>query len=71
MGLGKYLKTGLIGAFALILAGTRLGPGASSHSPIFFGAPALMAGLEVSTEDEGTFTLATGMPKQQSPSETD
>ena len=44
MGLGKYLKTGLIGAFALILAGTRLGPGANSHSPIFFGAPALMAG---------------------------
>lgn len=43
MDLGKYLKTGLIGAFALILAGTRLGPGANSHSPIFFGAPALMA----------------------------
>jgi hypothetical protein len=43
VGLGKYLKNGLIGAFALILAGARMGPGVDSHSPIFFGTP-LMAG---------------------------
>jgi hypothetical protein len=42
--LGSHLKKGFIGAFALILAGARLGPGVDSHSPIFFGAPALMAG---------------------------
>jgi len=44
VGLSKYLKNGLIGAFALILAGGRLIPGADSHGPVLFGAATLMAG---------------------------
>ena len=44
MELGKYLKNGLIGAFALILAGARLIPDADSHGPALFGAATLVAG---------------------------
>ena len=44
MELGKYLKNGLIGAFALILAGARLIPDADSRGPVLFGAATLMAG---------------------------
>src|SRR3982074_917974 len=42
--LGKYLKNGLIGAFALILAGARLAPETNSHGPVLFGAATLVAG---------------------------
>ncbi|MDQ6689329.1 MAG: murein L,D-transpeptidase catalytic domain family protein [Gemmatimonadota bacterium] len=44
MGLGKYLTNGLIGAFALILAGARLIPGTDSHPPRLLGVATLMAG---------------------------
>ncbi len=44
MGLGKYLTNGLIGAFALILAGARLIPGTESHPPRLLGAATLLAG---------------------------
>jgi hypothetical protein len=42
--LRKYLKNGLIGAFALILAGARFIPGADLHGPVLFGAAPLVAG---------------------------
>jgi hypothetical protein len=42
--LGKYLKNGLIGAFALILAGARLNHGADSPGSALFGPATLMAG---------------------------
>jgi L,D-transpeptidase catalytic domain len=44
VGLGKYLKNGLIGAFALILAGARLSHGADSPGSALFGPATLMAG---------------------------
>ena len=44
MELGKYLKNGLIGAFALILVGARLNPGADSPGSALFGPATLMAG---------------------------
>ena len=44
MSLRKYLKNGLIGAFALILAGARLVPDANSRGPVLFGAATLVAG---------------------------
>jgi hypothetical protein len=43
VGLGNYLKNGLIGAAALILAGARLIPGADSHGSALIGATPLMA----------------------------
>ena len=43
MGKANYLKNGLIGAFALILAGARLIPGADSHGAGLLGAAPLMA----------------------------
>ena len=42
--LGKYLKNGLIGAFAMILAGGRFIPGADVHASALFGPATLMAG---------------------------
>ncbi len=39
----NYLKHGVIGAFALILAGARLVPGADSHGTGLLGAAPLMA----------------------------
>ncbi len=44
MDLGKYLKDGLIGAFALTLVGARFIPGADPHAPVRFGAATLTAG---------------------------
>lgn len=44
MELGKYLKNGLIGAFALILVGARLNHGADSPGSAFLGPATLMAG---------------------------
>ncbi|HCU12703.1 MAG TPA: hypothetical protein DGB72_11325, partial [Gemmatimonadetes bacterium] len=44
VGLGNYLKTGLIGAFAMILAGGRFIPGADVHASALFGPATLMAG---------------------------
>jgi hypothetical protein len=44
VGLGNYLKSGLIGAFALILLGAHFVPGADAKGPILFGAATLMAG---------------------------
>ncbi|MDP9205746.1 MAG: murein L,D-transpeptidase catalytic domain family protein [Gemmatimonadota bacterium] len=43
MELGKYLKNGLIGAFALILAGPRLIPGAEQHRGALLAAPVVVA----------------------------
>ena len=43
MGQGNYLKNGVIGAFALILAGARLIPGVDSHTTGFLGAAPLIA----------------------------
>jgi hypothetical protein len=40
----RYLKNGLIGAFALILAGARFIPGADLHGPVLFAAAPLVAG---------------------------
>jgi len=52
--LGNYLKNGLIGAFALILAGTRLIPGADSHGPVLFAPATLMAGNRLAVSVDGT-----------------
>lgn len=55
MGLGKYLKNGLIGACALILVGPRFIPGADPHGPALFGATSLVAGLRpAASADETT-----------------
>jgi hypothetical protein len=43
VGKANYLKNGVIGAFALILAGARLVPSADSHSAGLLGAAPLMA----------------------------
>src|ERR1700694_281189 len=43
VGKGNYLKNGVIGAFALILAGARLMPGPDSHGTGLLGAAPLMA----------------------------
>ncbi|MDB4871327.1 MAG: hypothetical protein JWL97_2331 [Gemmatimonadales bacterium] len=43
MAQGNYLRNGLIGAFALILAGARLIPATDSHGAAVFGATPLMA----------------------------
>ncbi len=43
VGHANYLKNGVIGALALILAGARLIPGADSHSTGLLGAAPLMA----------------------------
>ena len=44
MGKGNYLKNGVIGAFALILAGARLTPGADSHGTgLLLAAPLVAA----------------------------
>ena len=43
VGHAKYLKNGVIGALALILAGARLIPGADSHGTGLLGAAPLMA----------------------------
>jgi L,D-transpeptidase catalytic domain len=43
VGHGNYLKNGVIGAIALILAGARLVPGADSHGTSLLGAAPLMA----------------------------
>ena len=43
MGHGSYLKNGVIGAFALILAGARLIPATDSQGAAVFGATPLMA----------------------------
>lgn len=43
MGQANYLKSGVIGAFALILAGARLIPASDSHGTGLLGAPPLMA----------------------------
>jgi len=43
VGVGKYLKNGLISASALVLVGALLVPSADSHSPVLFGAVTLMA----------------------------
>ena len=50
---GKYLKNGLIGAFALILVGPRFIPGADPHGPVLFGAATLVAGTRsaISTDE--------------------
>jgi hypothetical protein len=44
VGLGKYLKNGLIGAFVLILVGARFVPGMDARSPVPFGPATLVAG---------------------------
>jgi hypothetical protein len=41
--LAKYLKNGLIGAFALILGGARFIPGTHTHGPVLVGAAELLA----------------------------
>jgi hypothetical protein len=56
VGLGKYLKNGLLGAFALIFAGARLIPGADSRSPGLFGAASLVAATRSAAPDDGTST---------------
>src|SRR4030081_3331075 len=43
VGQGNYLKNGVLGAFALILAGARLIPGTDSHGPSLLSAAPLMA----------------------------
>ncbi|MDQ6871365.1 MAG: murein L,D-transpeptidase catalytic domain family protein [Gemmatimonadota bacterium] len=45
----NYLKHGVIGAFALILAGGRLVPGADSHGTGLLGAAPLMAANRLAT----------------------
>jgi L,D-transpeptidase catalytic domain len=54
--LGKYLKSGLIGAFALILVGAHLNPGADSTGLALFGAATLMAGNRPTSSVDGTTT---------------
>ena len=56
MGLGKYLKNGLIGAFALILTGTSFMPGADTRSSALFGPATLMAGTRSAVSTDGTPT---------------
>ncbi|GAC1452689.1 MAG: hypothetical protein PVSMB1_00360 [Gemmatimonadaceae bacterium] len=43
MGRSNYLKTGLMGASALILVGSRFIPGANSYVPVLAGASTLVA----------------------------
>jgi hypothetical protein len=59
VGRGNYLKNGLIGAIALILAGARLVPSADSHGAPVFGAAPLMAANRPATP--ATETPATGL----------
>ena len=54
MALGKYLKNGMIGAFALVLAGARFIPGADTHRPIQFGPATLMAGTRSAVSADET-----------------
>jgi L,D-transpeptidase catalytic domain len=44
VGLGNYLKNGLIGAFALIPVGPRFIPGACPHGPVLLSPATLVAG---------------------------
>ena len=44
MGQGIYLKNGLIGAFALVLAGARIIPGSDEQGPILNAATRFVAG---------------------------
>ena len=53
MGLSNYLKNGLIGAVALILAGASFMPGADSHGPMF-GATTVLAGTLPTVVSDGT-----------------
>jgi hypothetical protein len=53
LGLGKYLKNGLIGAFALILAGSRLIPG-SQQGTALFGPATLVAGTRLPVSTDGS-----------------
>jgi L,D-transpeptidase catalytic domain len=50
LGLGKYLKDGLIGAFALILVGARFIPGTDSHHAALAGPATLVAGTRASVD---------------------
>jgi L,D-transpeptidase-like protein len=50
VGLGKYLKDGLIGAFALILVGARFIPGTDSHHAALAGPATLVAGTRASVD---------------------
>jgi hypothetical protein len=50
VGLGKYLKDGLIGAFALILVGARFIPGTDSHHAALAGPATLVAGTRASLD---------------------
>ena len=54
MGLSKYLKNGLIGAFALILVGARFTPGADPRGPVLFGPATLVAGTRSAVSAEET-----------------
>jgi hypothetical protein len=45
LALGKYLQNGLIGAFALVLAGARFVPGTDAHGRVLFGAAPLAAAI--------------------------
>jgi hypothetical protein len=45
----NYLKNGIIGAFALILAGARIVPGTDSHGTSLLGAAPLMAATRPAT----------------------
>jgi hypothetical protein len=51
--LGKYLKHGLVGAVALILAGASFLPGADSHGPLF-GATTVLAATRPTISPDGT-----------------
>jgi hypothetical protein len=59
VGKGNYLKNGIIGAFALILAGARLIPATDSHGAVVFGAAPLMAANRPATSPNAT--PATGL----------
>jgi hypothetical protein len=56
VGLGKYLKNGLIGAFALIMAGTSFIPGADARGSALFGPATLMAGTRPAVSRDGALT---------------
>jgi hypothetical protein len=61
VGQGNYLKNGVLGAFALILAGARLIPGTGSHGPSLLSAAPLMAAnrpVTSASELPGTGLLA-------------
>lgn len=56
MGVGMYLKNGLIGAFALTLVGARFIPGADPRGPALLGAATAVAGTRSAVSADETVT---------------